>query len=74
MRTIRDDIERDRRLSKCQRPSRIYKPSGLRCVEVESGSEIIYCSACKGPVVNSPRAKEKHGQNSMECRKVMGLD
>jgi hypothetical protein len=72
MRTIRDDIERDRLLVKYCRPTRVYKPAGLRCTEQATGEGITYCSACKGPVVDSKRAREIHAQNSMKCREAMG--
>jgi hypothetical protein len=67
MSTIRQDIERERELRKQRQPDRVYKPDGLRAVEDTGGTEIFYCPVCKGPVVDSARAREKHKQDSKRC-------
>lgn len=74
MTSLRQDIERARELDKQRKPDRIYKAEGLRVTESPTGTTVFYCATCKGPVVDSERAREKHAQQSERCRKAMGLD
>lgn len=32
-----------------------------------TGTRIIYCPTCKGPVVDSPQARKKHAMNKPDC-------
>jgi predicted RNA-binding protein with PUA-like domain len=71
--TIRDDIERERTLRRQRKPTRVYKADGLRAIEVH-GKKLIYCSNCKGPVVDTVRAKEIHADKNLKCRAAMGVE
>lgn len=71
--TLRSDIEKDRALRKMRKSTREYKAVGLRAVEVK-GTRVIYCETCKGPVVNSPRARAIHADAKPKCSKAMGID
>lgn len=73
MRSIRQDIEKDRELRRYCRPNRLLEKdeSGKRFKEKPTGADIFYCEACKGPVVDSERARENHVENSPGCRRAM---
>jgi hypothetical protein len=74
MTSLRQEIERARELDRQRKPDRIYKADGLRVKESPTGTEIFYCSVCKGPLVDSIQAREKHAQQSNRCREAMGID
>jgi hypothetical protein len=44
---------------------------GLTFQEVPSGSAVIYCSACSGPVVDSREGRTRHGRKSAACKAAM---
>lgn len=70
MSSIRQDIERERELRKQRQPKRLYQADGLRAKEV-TGSRVIYCESCKGPVVDSVRTREMHADEFPKCRRAM---
>jgi hypothetical protein len=76
MTTLKNDIEKDRILRRQRKPLRIQEKdaSGLRFKEHGTGTQIIYCSECHGPVVDSPRARQKHAQDQPRCRAAMGVE
>ena len=71
MTSLRQEIERARELDRLRKPDRIYKADGSRVKESPTGTTIIYCPVCKGPLVDSIQAKAKHAQISNRCREVM---
>ena len=71
MTSLRQEIERARELDRQRKPDRIYKADGLRVKESSTGTMVIYCPVCKGPVVDSSQARAKHAQQSNRCREAM---
>jgi len=65
--------EQDRRLAKAKRGTMTKIAIGGRFLEIASGTTVIYCTACSGPVVDSPGHKFRHAQKSLACRKAMGF-
>jgi len=57
------------------RRHRALKPiqKGMRAGDESSGAGVIYCAACKGPVVDSKQGRARHAQKNAECRAAMGL-
>jgi hypothetical protein len=57
------------------RRHRAMKPmqKGMRPGTPSSGSAVIYCDACHGPVVDSKEGRARHSFKSQECRAAMGL-
>jgi len=75
MRTIGDDIKRDRALKRQQKSARIFvpDPSGLRFIEKGTGTKLMYCAQCKAPVVDSDRARKVHAQRFPKCSEAMRI-
>lgn len=71
MTTIRQDIEKDYKLKKFRRPLRVMHAEGPRFSEEATGNEVVYCPVCKGPVVDSKRAREHHALQMPGCRKAI---
>lgn len=44
---------------------------GMTMKEASSGNSVIWCSACRGPVVDSTEARQRHGQKSEGCKVAM---
>lgn len=71
MTTIRQDIEKARALQRQLKPAKLYETQGLRVKEKPTGSRVFYCATCKGPVVDSERAREIHARSSPRCKATM---
>ena len=46
---------------------------GLTYSEGSCVNKVIYCDACKGPVVNDQVGRRRHAMKSATCKVAMGL-
>jgi hypothetical protein len=71
--SIKTDIKRDRLLAKARQGERgVFKADGNGSYALQStGRELIYCSVCKGPVVDSPQARKTHAARSPRCAEAI---
>lgn len=72
MTTLRQAIERDRKLRRLQKPDRIQTADGKTFKEGSSGNTLFWCKHCHAPVIDSARGRENHARRKPECSEAMG--
>lgn len=72
MTSLRQVIERDRKLRRFSKPDRIRIANGKTFIEKSSGGTVFYCDHCHAPVIDSARGRENHARRKPECREAMG--
>jgi len=45
--------------------------TGLTYARGESATTVVYCSACRGPVVDDAVGRKRHGMKSPACKAAM---
>lgn len=74
MRGIRDDIEKDKKLSAVQPRinTKVGKmQGGTRWKEGSSSTRVFFCTSCRSPVVDNLEGRRMHAARKPECKRSM---
>lgn len=68
---LRAANDREAILKRVRWKNGIFVKKGNTMEKISTGTTVIYCPVCKGPVVDSNRGREAHAQRSPRCRSAI---